>query len=251
MTVMEVNETARPFSSEGGGDVGVLFLHDLGGSPLALREWADVTAAAGYRVSLPRLPGHGTSWRELTVTSWQDWVGSVASSFDALRGSCGTVFVAGLGMGAALALRLAERRPGGVAGLLLVNPSVTGPWSFVAGLALARSLPVTVRGKPDDVARPGARDGGYGRLPVQAVYGMTRLWADVRPYLDLVTCPVLLFRSAIDHVVAPLSSDAVQRLTSTTDLTTVVLANSYHVAPLDFDKELVFATSLEWLAARS
>ena len=60
----------------GRGRISVLFLHGFNSSPHTLREWAKLTADAGYRVSLPRLPGHGTDWRELDATRWRDWYAS-------------------------------------------------------------------------------------------------------------------------------------------------------------------------------
>jgi carboxylesterase len=95
---MQVSDFAQPFHADG-GRVGVLFCHGFTGSPWSLREWAQVTADAGYRVSLPRLPGHGTTWQELNVTEWRDWYGEAEQAFLELRAHCDTVFVAGLSMG--------------------------------------------------------------------------------------------------------------------------------------------------------
>ncbi|NED80030.1 alpha/beta fold hydrolase, partial [Streptomyces sp. SID11233] len=81
-------------------------------------------------------PGHGTRWQDLQVTGWEDWYAEVDRAFAELRERCATVFVAGLSMGGALALRLAERRGDAVAGLVLVNPALK-----VHGLA-AHALPV-------------------------------------------------------------------------------------------------------------
>ena len=51
----------------------MLVQHGFTGSPYAMRPWGEHLAAHGFRVVVPRLPGHGTSWRELNVTGWQDW----------------------------------------------------------------------------------------------------------------------------------------------------------------------------------
>ena len=71
----------------------------------------------------------------------------------------------GLSMGATLALRLAELRGDGVAGLVLVNPSLT------ADNALARLAPVfgrvvpSVKGIGSDMKKDGARELAYDRIP--------------------------------------------------------------------------------------
>ena len=63
---------AEPFAADGTGEtgrVGVLVSHGFTGSPFSMRPWAQHLADAGYTVRLPRLPGHGTRWRELNTTS--------------------------------------------------------------------------------------------------------------------------------------------------------------------------------------
>lgn len=46
----------------------MLLCHGFTGSPQTLRGWADYLAAQGLTVSLPRLPGHGTTWQDLART---------------------------------------------------------------------------------------------------------------------------------------------------------------------------------------
>src|SRR5688572_33416068 len=114
---------AAPFSSDG-GRIGALLVHGFTGCPQSMRPWAEYLAEAGLTVRLPRLPGHGTTWREMNLTRWPDWYGEAERAFDQLRSRCDTVFVMGLSMGGTLSLRLAEERAGEVAGLVLVNPSL-------------------------------------------------------------------------------------------------------------------------------
>ena len=114
---------AEPWSHDG-GPVGVLVLHGFTGSPRSMRPWAEHLAEAGFTVDLPRLPGHGTTWKDMQVTRWDDWYAEADRSLTALRERCATTFVVGLSMGGSLSLRLAEKRPDDVAGLVLVNPAV-------------------------------------------------------------------------------------------------------------------------------
>ena len=114
----------QPYEA-GDGPNGVLLVHGFTGTPQSMRPWAEHLEAAGFTVSLPRLPGHGTHWKELNQTAWSDWYAHVDAAFLALRDRCDRVFVAGLSMGGALSLRLAEQHGEDVAGLVLVNPAVT------------------------------------------------------------------------------------------------------------------------------
>lgn len=246
---MPVSDHAQPFHA-GSSRVGVLFCHGFTGSPWSLREWASVTVDAGYRVSLPRLPGHGTDWRELNLTGWRDWYATVERAFLELRADCDTVFVAGLSMGGALALRLAEKYPDEVAGLVLVNPAVLG-FPKMAAVPLLRHLMPSAKAIGSDIAAPGVLEHAYDRTPLHAAHSMMHLWLDVRSCLDLVSCPLLLFRSATDHVVPAASSAFVLSHVSSDVLAERVLEHSYHVATMDHDKERIFRESLEFFAAHS
>jgi len=244
-----VNELAQPFHTEG-GRVGVLFCHGFTGSPWSLREWAKVTADAGYRVSLPRLPGHGTSWQELNVTGWRDWYAVVEREFLELRASTDVVFVTGLSMGGALALRLAEKYPDEIAGLVLVNPAVLGSSKMLAVPLLSTVIPAT-KAIGSDIAEPGVDEAAYDRTPLRAAHSMMKMWVDVRACLDLVNCPLLVFRSATDHVVPAASTAFVLSHVSSDDIEERVLERSYHVATMDYDRERIFRESLEFFGRHS
>ena len=59
----------------------------------------------------------------------------------------------------------------------------------------------------------------------------------------LVSQPLLLLHSRVDHVVHPSNSAVVLGSVSSTDVTEKVLERSYHVATLDHDAERIFAES--------
>lgn len=243
---MQVHEFARPFRS-GAGDVGVLFLHGFTASPWTLHDWAARTAAAGYRVSVPRLPGHGTSWRELEITDGRDWYAAAERAFLELRAECRIVFVAGLSMGGALALRLAEHHADDVAGLILVNPALVGNPRLVL-VPWAKHLIRSTASVGSSIRRADVTEHSYPRTPLRAVDAMMRLWADVRARLDLVYCPILLLRSDVDDVVPIASKDIVLRQVSSEEITEVALPDSAHVAPLDNDADLIVTRTLDFLA---
>jgi pimeloyl-ACP methyl ester carboxylesterase len=116
---------AEPFTHDGSGEIGVLLCHGFTGSPQSMAPWGAALADAGFTVMCPLLPGHGRTWQEMNRTTWPDWYREVDQAFGGLVERCRTVFVFGLSMGGTLALRLAERHGSSVAGLVLVNPSVT------------------------------------------------------------------------------------------------------------------------------
>ncbi len=249
MAPMQVAAHAQPLHL-GRGRIAVLFLHGFNSSPHALREWAQFTADAGYRVALPRLPGHGTHWRELNATRWRDWYHLAEREFLTLADSCDQVFVAGHSMGAALALRLASQHPQQVAGLSLVNPALL-LYGFQRLVPMASLVVPTVPSRAHDISRPGSARHGYDHTPLAPAVSMFHLLADVRASLDLVHCPTLIFRSASDHVVPGRSTDYLQTHLSSDEILVRDLPRSYHVATLDYDREQIFSETLAFVAAHS
>jgi carboxylesterase len=135
--------------SDSGPRIGVLLCHGFTGSPQSLRPWAEHLAAAGFGVRLPRLPGHGTDWHDMQVTTWADWYAEVDKAFHELQASYDQVFVMGLSMGGTLTLRLAERHGAEVAGLVLVNASVKPDKAVIKLVPVLKHLvPSEQRGDP-------------------------------------------------------------------------------------------------------
>lgn len=241
---------AEPFRHLG-GPVGVLLIHGFTGSPQSLRPWAERLAEAGYTVSLPLLPGHGTRWQDLQLTRWEDWYAEAAREFEALSAECSQVFVCALSMGGALALRLAALQGERVAGLVLVNPSVRSDNPASVLLPVLRHLVPSRPGVAGDIALAGAREVGYERVPLHAAWSLTRLWKAVQAVLPEVHRPVLLLHSPRDHVVSPANSELVLARISSTDVTELLCERSFHVATLDHDAEQIFEASLEFIRRRS
>jgi carboxylesterase len=237
---------AEPFHADGapgGPGAGVLLVHGFTSTPASMTPWAEHLAADGFRVSVPLLPGHGSIWQNMNQTGWRDWYAEVLRAFVELRGHGEPVFVAGLSMGGGLALRLAEERPDDVAGLMLVNPSLLDPDKRLIATPLLKRLTGSVAGIKSDIKKPGVGEEGYDRVPLQALDSLRELWRMTRADLRKITAPVLVFRSAVDHVVPALSSQVVIQEVGAADVSEQVLAESYHVAVLDNDAPQIFAES--------
>ncbi|MEP6462675.1 MAG: alpha/beta fold hydrolase [Frankiaceae bacterium] len=240
---------AEPYLADG-GPVGALLIHGYTGCPQSMRPWAEHLATAGYTVSLPRLPGHGTRWQDLQQTRWPDWYGEVDNAFSALRARCDQVFVMGLSMGGTLSLRLAEERPDEIAGLVLVNPSIMMKDPRLIVLPILRRFLTTLPGIASDIKKPGVTELAYDRNPPQALSSLTDLWRTVRADLGKVTAPILILRSTDDHLVKPVNSQTL-RNELRCPLQELLLNNSYHVATLDNDAPTIFASSVEFATAHT
>jgi carboxylesterase len=236
----------EPFEHTG-GPVGVLLCHGFTGSPQTLRPWAEYLARHGFTVSLPRLPGHGTTWQDLSRTGWQDWYGEVDQAFGALAGRCEQTFVFGLSMGGCLALRLAEVHGSAVRGLVLVNPSLAADTKLFLLAPVLKHVPLSLPGIASDIKKPGGREFGYDRVPVRAAATLPRLWGVTTRHLGDVTQPVLIYRSTVDHVVGPASMRVLLNGLAASQVTVRECPDSYHVATLDNDAGAIFEGSVAFV----
>ncbi|HEY1135797.1 MAG TPA: alpha/beta fold hydrolase [Nocardioides sp.] len=249
---MSVHPLAHPYSAEGrpeetgGRRIGILLSHGFTGSPVSMRPWGEAMAEFGYAVEVPRLPGHGTTWQELNGTTWADWSGHLDRVLADLADRCDAVVVGGLSMGGGLALSLAARHPEVVRGVLLVNPAVASSNKQLLAAPLLQHVVGSVAAIGNDIKKPGVEEHAYPRTPLRALVSMTKGWKQVRGELGSVEAPVLMFRSAEDHVVDPSSGvwirDHVRHVTER------ILTESYHVATIDNDADRIVEDSLDFVA---
>jgi carboxylesterase len=167
-----------------------------------------------------------------------------------LAARCTAVVVAGLSMGGTLAIRLAQRRPDDVAALVLVNPSLLTERRDATLLPLLARLTPAWAPIASDIKKPDTVELAYPRLPTRAALALRRLWTAVRADLGRVQAPLLVFRSTEDHVVEPASVRVLLAGVGSTDVTEVLLPDSYHVATLDNDAPTIFRGSVDWIRER-
>lgn len=232
----------------GGRRVGVLLSHGFTGSPVSIRPWGEHLATRGYGVAVPRLPGHGTTWRDLSTHRWDDWYGEITRTFDRLCLDHDAVVVGGLSMGGSLALRLAEDHPDRVSGLVMVNPALATKRLDVKLLPVLKHVVPSFPGIADDIKKPGVLEGGYTRTPLKAIHSFMQHWPTLVADLPKVTAPVLLFRSAEDHVVDASTRPLILGGISSTDVCDVTLHESFHVATLDHDAPTIFEQTADFVA---
>jgi carboxylesterase len=238
---------ARP-ELTGGRRVGVLLSHGFTGSPVSIRPWGESLGARGYGVAVPRLPGHGTTWQDLNTHRFDDWYGEITRTFDQLCLDHDAVVVGGLSMGGSLALKLAEDHPDRVSGLVLVNPALATKRLDVKLLPVLKHLVGSFPGITNDIKKPGVEEGGYARTPLKAIHSFMQAWPTLIADLPKVTCPVLYFRSAEDHVVDASTHPLLRGGVSSGDVTDVTLHESFHVATLDHDAPAIFAQTADFVA---
>lgn len=240
--------TSREPLSVPGGPHGALVLHGFTGDPGSMRGIAAALAEAGFAVELPLLPGHGTVLADMMPTTWDDWSNAAEAAYDELAASVDAMVVVGLSMGATLAAWLAARGAG-VAGLVCVNPIVepAEPLRELVRATIAGGQEV-VAGIGSDIAQPGTTETGYDAMPLRPLLSLLDAVVTLQPDLAGITCPLLLFTSATDHVVPPSNSDHLAASVGGR-VERVRLERSFHVATLDYDRDEIEARTVAFALA--
>jgi len=239
---------AEAWSAAGHGaraGTGILLIHGFTGSPISLRPLAEQLAAAGFTIELPRLPGHGTSWRDMMPTRYQDWRAHILAAAQALAARCQRLFLFGLSMGGTLALDIASGGGIRAAGVVTVNAQILDRQGLLVKLGpyLEKVLPVVparLAGlTPDDIAKPGVSEHAYRWVPSAAGNSLVRALPRVREQLTQMPCPVLVIYSEQDHSVSPENSRALLQSLRCPEIAELKLERSYHLATLDHDQALI------------
>lgn len=224
----------------------VLVCHGFTGTPQSIRPVAEDLRDAGHAVSVPRLPGHGTTWRALSRTTWQDWYATVEAAALTLRRSAPDrpIVLVGLSAGGALVTRLAQQHPDLARGLVLVNPAFVFDDPRLRALPVLRHLVASIPGIGGEIRLPGAEpELAYDRTPVRALASLIGALPAVVADLPGLQVPTLLFRSAHDTVVPRVSGTVFLDRVGSRDVREVWLPDSGHVATHDHDAGTVLAAT--------
>lgn len=233
------------FFREGTRDVGVLVIHGFTGSPASMQGIAEFFADQGFNVALPRLAGHGTTPEDLENRKYTEWIDDVERAYQWLRERTNRVFVTGLSMGGTLTLYMGEKHPE-LLGLLPINAAVRLPKEGIMLIAGALGVPRFTKGVGGDIKK-GVPEPAYTLTPLKAARQLVLLMRLVRDNITTIKQPIMIFSSRDDHVVPPDNQKWIYEHVSSEDKELVSLENSYHVATMDYDADLIMHKSLEFI----
>lgn len=235
---------AEPMSVSGTNRCGALVLHGFTGNPNSMRGLANAFAAAGFTVEMPLLPGHGTAVEDMLATTWADWSAHVEATYLALAPTVDKVVVAGLSMGGTLTAWLAAQHPE-IAGIVTVNGALE-PFNaeFRALLqGMADAGETIIAGIGSDIADPDSKESSYPETPIAPLLSLAAAGDELDALVPSITCPALVMTSPQDHVVAPTAGPYFAARVSG-PVETLTLERSYHVATLDYDKDIINEASV-------
>ena len=263
----EPTENGLYLKAEGGPTV--LLIHGLTGTPNEMRFLANFLNKKNYSVTCPRLVNHGEPLEILKKTKWQEFYKSVRDVFYKLTQSHNgsPIFVAGLSMGALLALLLADEFPEMIAGVICLSPTLfydgwNTPWSkhllpIVCNTPLKHFLyfkeepPYGIKNeairqrlhdyyqKADLNHLNGVAKYGYPYFPVALLSELGLLIEHLKRKLPRIHIPVQLIQAKEDDMTSVKNSQFVYDRICSKIKEIVLLENSYHVITADQERETV------------
>lgn len=246
------------------GNVGVLLIHGLTGTPTEMKQFGKLIARKGFTVACPELAGHCATIEALSATKWHDWYMSIEKAFDALKQECDHVFVAGLSMGALIALLLAAKRGNQVAGVILLSTTFFyDGWNvpkfkqtFLLPLVLHTPLKyffhweeTSPYGIKDERTRAlvhailenrdnqAADKIGYFKTPATVILESVRMIDAAKKALKNVIVPTLIVHATEDDMASIRNAHYTQANISSKTVETFFVDDTYHVLTLDKRKD--------------
>lgn len=237
-------QCASPFYYQG-NETGVLLIHGFTGTTQSMRFLGEEFRDAGYTVSAPRLAGHGTAPQDMEVRTYIEWMHDVEDAYAELKEKCDNIFVVGLSMGGTLALHLAEKY-NDITGVVPINAAIEMPEFKKTYKDYVEQEERFVTGIGSDIKEEGIKELAYRQAPVKSMEQLLLLMDEVKEKLSIIKMPALIFSSEVDHVVPPENSQLIYNHIQSDEKEFVKLEDSYHVATIDHDKELIVSKCLQF-----
>ena len=245
---MDYDTDSKPFYLKG-SSIGVLLIHGFTSTPQSVayvgRALHDTTGAT---LSVPLLAGHGETPEALAQTGYKSWLASAEAAMGRLQGDCDRIVVAGLSLGGTIALNLAIRFTDKIDRVVTINGS-TGIYrpEHVESLFCDRS-PRFRAGIGSDICHPDRREVCYEKIPSTTMQERLVLTCATGAMLPKLTQPILIFQSRTDHIVSPENGPRIMHDVGSSDITLHWLEKSFHVATLDYDRDLIVEKIEEFIS---
>ncbi|HSD11335.1 MAG TPA: alpha/beta fold hydrolase [Candidatus Binatia bacterium] len=247
MVDLSGDERVRAFAFEG-GTIGCLLLHGFTGTPCEMRPLGQRLAERGYTVCAPLLPGHGTRVEDLAPTTWKDWYATALASWEELTAKTSVRVVAGLSMGALLALHLAHARPAEVCAVAALAPALQLASQRSAEIALwLRWLPrrlAIVPKRNSKLPGIGRSTPAYDEIPLRSLASMIVLQRRVRSELPEITAPTLIVEGGRDDTVSQDAGAAIESALGSPIKSRIRFPMSGHILTEDVEANAVI-TAIE------
>lgn len=254
MGLEEMLAGKEPFFWGGSSKQAVLCIHGFTGAPGLYRKLGRKLNEAGFAVSAPLLPGHGSHPEALIPVTAEQWIDTAKAAFQMLEQNYERVHVVGLSLGGAIATLLAAcyADKDSLGKLVLMAPGYN-----LNPALLERIKPLMEADNPNHdrmIPLPSRQPKGdemdecifgYSAAPVVSVRQLQAVGRQALEAVPLIKTPTLLLYTPVDTVADPaLCIQASKAFTTPTQV--VAFEKSEHSLLLGCDREEVMSRTLEF-----
>lgn len=232
-----------------GGETGILVVHGYTGSPHDFTYMATELHKAGFTVSVPRLPGHGTSAEDFLTTTRHDWLRRAYDAYYDLKGLCKEVHILGLSMGGVIALIMgAHLKPRKLVTLAAATHVYDNRIKYTWLISLFTKR--LARENNDTYSDPDLQylKEQYWSFnwPKQASE-LWKLMKDARRKVREITSDILVVAARNDNTVPLSAAQFIYDNVKSERRKLLIFERSGHVLSNDIEKEAVTKAVIEWL----
>lgn len=252
-----------------GGDKAVLLIHGITGTPTEMHYLGRSLNKAGFTVLCNPLPKHCGSLAELKQVTWQEIVAACEKDLLTLTQEYPSVYVAGISMGALVAMHLAYKFPDKVRGIgALATTLFYDGWALHKGkifMRLVWQIPalrnsINIRegwpyGLKDEKLRSDierfykqatarvfdkkALLFGSPFFPLANLYQHQLLVKVVKKELSRIKTPILIIHAREDDMTSTKNAEYIYKNIGAEKKSMVILEDSYHMITIDKEKDKV------------
>lgn len=220
--------------------VGIFMIHDLTGSPDNLVAIGEIFAEAGYSVKIPCLLGHYENENLLQNKTIDEIYHQLYDEFNTFNDQLEYIILFGFATGGAFAQQIASNNE--ISGIILLNSLFAPPQKLVA--AAMNSSEITLPTGTIDIKNDRAKVKVFESIPVSLIKELSEVSSRLFQDAKNIHAPVLILQSIDDHVYAPKDADKMLTKIGSREKHLVMLYDSYHYAPVDYDQERIANQSL-------
>lgn len=216
--------------------IGCLCIHGFTGGAYEIKPLADhLRSQTDWCIEVPTLPGHG---KELALdkVSYQDWIAKAEDTLLNLMKKTDSIYLVGFSMGGMIAAYLAAKYD--IAKLVLLSPSRKYVNLKQIAIDTGRIFRDSLIGELDNNFIYRHYHHKKGVVPLRSYLEFVKCMRFTKPFLQAVTCPVLVAQGIQDGVVPYTTTQYLDREIPT-DIDVIYYADSKHLICLGQDKDIL------------
>lgn len=248
----QVNPLSEELKLPGTKDDLVILIHGYTGSPRDMVKLGkSIHSKYDYTVIVPRLPGHGTDYKDFLNTSKNDWLRKIYDLIINHEQTYDDIHLIGLSMGALISLLSSLHFR--IKSLILISPALYAEnKSIIFSHILKYILPfIPKKFEVDsDIKDPNLIDllkNYNSKTFIKQVAELHKLMLECRKRLSDITVPIKIVHSLKDNVVPVKSANQIYEQVSSTDKELTILENSPHVINYGPEKDKLFNEVVSFL----